>query len=412
MPRNKIKKRTRPHALRSRNYFSGRIIFDHLPKTAGQAINAWLRATLGEGCVTVNLIGQHRELINTYGGSHSVISGHVDFAPGEGLDPRYQYVTLFRHPLDRVISWIFFILKNHDAAQLPILYPQAEKFIETEGRVLGEELRGSVSDACTRHFSRILGAGDEDHETRIANSIQAIKLYDIVGTYEDLPLFIEDLGALIGIPAPARLNPVNVTASRPHVHQISEKLRDRIAEINQLDLRLYAAVQDILNESCHQKAPAHSTWLPLPISKPSIVSSSDLTVHHIEMLTPDHIEENGIISFALDIELHREVSDMEAGIHIFDLQQRWAFGVNSKMLGKAYTDMKPGRYRIVHHVVSRLPLGQYTAGFAFADGATEFSRDLFWQDAALTFTVESNARYPGVGYSTCPAEQVIWPILT
>lgn len=321
-------------------------------------------------------------------------------------------MTLFRHPLDRIVSWIFFILNNHDATQLPILYPQAEKFIETEGRVLGEELRMGVADACTRHFSRILGTGDEDHETRIANSIQAIKLYDIVGTYEDLPLFIEDLGALIGVPAPARLNPVNVTVSRPHVHQISEKLRDRIAEINHLDLRLYAAIQDILKESGHQKAPAHSTWLPLPISKPRIVTTSDITVHHIEMLTPDRIEENGIISFALDIELQREFSNMEAGIHIFDLQQRWAFGVNSKMLGKAYTDMKPGHYRLVHHVVSRLPLGQYTAGFAFSDNAAEFSRDLFWHDAAHTFTVESNAKCPGVGYSTCPAQQVLWPIPT
>lgn len=410
MTRGKAKLDTRSCKLPSRNYFSGRIIFDHLPKTAGQAINAWLRSSLGEGCVTVNLIGKHRELIRTYGGSHCVISGHVDFAPGEGLDRRYQYVTLFRHPLDRVISWIFFVLKNHDAAALPIFYQQAEKFLETEGRVLGEELRASVSNACTRHFSRIFGSGDEDDETLIANSIQAIKLYDIVGTYEDLPLFIEDLGALIGIPAPEQLNPVNVTVSRPKVHQISEKLRNRIAEINHLDLRLYAAVQDILKESGHEKAPAYSPWLPMPISKPRIFTTSDITVHHIEILTPDHIEENGIISFALDIELHREFSNIEAGIHIFDQQQRWAFGVNSTMLGKAYTDMKPGRYRLVHYVVARWSLGQYTAGFAFADVAAGSSRDLFWHDAALAFTVVSNARYPGVGYSACPAQQALWPM--
>jgi hypothetical protein len=410
MPDREVEVGACPLKIRSRNHFSGRIIFDHLPKTAGQAINAWLRSSLGDACVTDNLIGKHRELINTYGGSHGVISAHVEFISAEGLDPRYQYVTLFRDPLDRVISWIFFVLKNHDAASLPIIYQQAEKFLETEGRVLGEELRGNIANLYTHHFSRILGAGDEDDETRIYNAIQAVQLYDIVGTYEDLPLFIEDLGALIGIPAPERLNPVNVTVSRPQVHQLSEKLRDRIVELNHLDLRLYATVRDILKGSDHQKAPAHSSWLPLPVRKPRIFTSSDFTVHHIEMLTPDHIEENGIISFALDIELRRGFSNLEAGIHIFDLQQRWAFGVNSKMLGKAYRDMKPGRYRLVHHVVARLPLGQYTAGFAFADGAAEYSRDLFWQDAEFAFTVVSNARYPGVGYSVCPAQQALWPM--
>ena len=86
--------------------FAGRVIFDHLPKTAGQAINSWLTKELGGGCVTTNLNGQHEDLIRLYGGEYSIISGHVYFQ-GNGLDPRYHYMTSLREPLDRVVSWLF-----------------------------------------------------------------------------------------------------------------------------------------------------------------------------------------------------------------------------------------------------------------------------------------------------------------
>ncbi|WP_441459338.1 hypothetical protein [Burkholderia thailandensis] len=101
-----------------RRVFGGRVIFDHLPKTAGQAVNAWLGNALGAGCVTPNLIGRHRDLIRRYGGEYSVISAHIDFR-GSSLDPRYQYLTCFREPIDRAISWLFFLMNNHDAEQLP-----------------------------------------------------------------------------------------------------------------------------------------------------------------------------------------------------------------------------------------------------------------------------------------------------
>ena len=97
--------------MEASNVFGGRVVFDHLPKTAGQAVNAWLRAELGESCVTTNLIGEHRALIHQYGGDYSVISGHVHFSR-EGLDPRYQYITCLREPIDRAVSWLFFVTKK------------------------------------------------------------------------------------------------------------------------------------------------------------------------------------------------------------------------------------------------------------------------------------------------------------
>ncbi|PTQ90241.1 hypothetical protein C8R30_1379 [Nitrosomonas nitrosa] len=97
------------------NIFSGRAIFDHLPKTAGQAINRRLTKELGSGSgsVTPNLISRHQELIRIFGGRYSVISGHLNFQ-NDGLDPRYNYIIILQEPLDRAISWFFYVLPDYE----------------------------------------------------------------------------------------------------------------------------------------------------------------------------------------------------------------------------------------------------------------------------------------------------------
>lgn len=52
--------------MKPKQAFAGRVIFDHLPKTAGAAVNAWLRNVLGDGCVTDNLVGYNYDLIQQY----------------------------------------------------------------------------------------------------------------------------------------------------------------------------------------------------------------------------------------------------------------------------------------------------------------------------------------------------------
>lgn len=63
----------------ARQLYSGRLIFDHFPKAAGQAINAWLKSVLGGGTVSPNLIGRHKELLRA-SGEYPIVSGHVIFS--------------------------------------------------------------------------------------------------------------------------------------------------------------------------------------------------------------------------------------------------------------------------------------------------------------------------------------------
>ena len=73
--------------------YAGRLVFDHFPKTAGQAINGWLRDVLGERTVMKSTIAVHSELLEK-SAEYPIVSGHIFFKEGEGLDPRFQYATL------------------------------------------------------------------------------------------------------------------------------------------------------------------------------------------------------------------------------------------------------------------------------------------------------------------------------
>lgn len=275
--------------------YDKRLIFDHLPKAAGQAVNKWLRGALGAGCVTDNLVGSHRELIRRYGGEYSVISGHIDFN-GTELDPRYQYVTLFREPVDRVISWLFFVLNNHKMEKLPELYGWSRDFVLSEGVLLKGGLPHFIQNWYVRHFSGVgrKNPGLSDDE-KIASSLSVIKKYDAVGLYDEISEFFADVADLIGIPAPESVPRVNATASRPALDRISPQLLRRIVDLNQLDIRLY---QEVVawkkSQPCRErKAISASRWQrydPVPLPDPSAIrdfSGSMVLAGGLETLRPD-----------------------------------------------------------------------------------------------------------------------------
>ena len=214
--------------------FSGRVIFDHIPKTAGQAVTNWLRDELGDGTVSPNLVTSHREILNR-SIEYPIVSGHLFFEDGEGLEPRFQYATILREPVDRTISWLFFVTRNHQREDLPQLYDECEAFLASEGKELSPYLAEAIANPMVVHYAQILGAKGLSESELVESAYRAIKSYDCVGTYEKLSEFVGDLGRLIGVPAPRSLRSTNMTRHHPTPKSISDKLRDNILAITELD---------------------------------------------------------------------------------------------------------------------------------------------------------------------------------
>ncbi|MES2127999.1 MAG: Wzt carbohydrate-binding domain-containing protein [Pseudomonadota bacterium] len=371
--------------------YAGRVVFDHQPKTGGSAVSAWLHEQLGGGCVSPHVDGEHATLLRQWGGLYSIVCGHVSFVKGEGLDPRYQYVTLLREPLERILSWLCFVANNHTEGELRGLVPLARRFLASDGRELDAALLPHISNHYVAHFCRIHGDGHEDEATRLSNALAALQDFDIVGRYDAMPAFLADLAALIGVPAPRAIARVNVTRERPAVEQVPDALRARLIELNRLDLDLYA------------RAMAHGARAPAPCQRFERAAARSMSTPDVRVLLASapqrDVQYGERVSFDLDIALERSVPALLAGIHITGSDGRLAFGINSAMLGQHFQQIPAGSHRLTHVVHALLPAGKYGVGFAFVELRPEGGRELAWYDNMCSIDVHHAPAKQALGYA-------------
>lgn len=382
--------------------FSGRVIFDHMPKTAGQAVNTWLRSILGTGCVTDNLIGKHRELIKRFGGEYSIISGHVEFL-GEGLDPRYDYVTVIRHPIDRTVSWMYFVLNNHSDNDIPELRAGVRAFIDSEGE---DWFDGIFTNAITDHLCSVESGTQIEGDKRIDHAWAILEQYALWGLYERLPEFVSDFSAYLHVPAPSQLGAVNVTRSRPKVAEISPRLRAKIEELNEIDMTLYERLCARYNEArkrWQRPSVFVSRWNTMPERQPRVFSVPEFALIKVLQEGGTNVNQGTVLSFSVEFSLYRSVEELECGIHIFDEDGAWAFGTNTTLLEESVGPLGAGTHEVRHVVAASLPEGSYTVGFTFVEKFGAESRELAWFDKLSDFQVILERHPSCVGYSSLPA---------
>jgi hypothetical protein len=397
--------------------FGGRVIFDRLKKTAGQSISLWLRQELGYGCVThLDLEGNHRDLIRRYGGEYSVINAHVHFQDGEGLDPRYQYATVLRAPVDRVVSWLHFMKHNHHMVSSPQLantIAQVNRFLDSDGEDTAEEIVGELSNLYVEHFWHINSSGLTCDDDKLTNALAAIQQYNVVGIYEDLPQFLAEMAGLIGLPRCETLTRFNVTRKRPKVDSLSPALRNRIIELNQLDLRLYEEVVAWKASVPNYKKPGPRKmpcWQKYePRTEERRIVSPDVIVTEAKIREGKMVRHGQLMTFDVGLFLTRGVNELEMGIHIFDSDHRWAYGTNTTLLRQHHSAPR-GFQQVSYYLVADLPVGAYTAGFACAERLPEGVRELFWRDALCQFEVYHHTSGSFAGYANLPAEISVVPI--
>ena len=84
-----------------------RLVFDHIPKTAGASIIAALEQAFAEAGTLPSISNAHRQAVSA-AGPRRLLAGHLWFAPGEPLAEGWDYCTLLRDPLDRFLSQYWF----------------------------------------------------------------------------------------------------------------------------------------------------------------------------------------------------------------------------------------------------------------------------------------------------------------
>jgi len=382
--------------------FSGRVVVDHLAKTGGQSINYWLRQRLGRGCVTENLVGAHRHLIRRYGGEFSIISGHMNFH-GEGLDPRYQYVTCLREPIDRAISWLYYVAGTEPEPVNP-LAAAARRFLDTEGLVV-DELISKDFNYYVRHFAAVYRAGGRRAEDSVGAAIDTLGHYSVVGLFSRYGEFVSGVADLLDIDMPCEIPYVNANPLRPRLTETSPLLRQRLERYNSADIEFYqelVASIDATTSGAQLARKFDGVLVPYERISENLIASEDILVIDVECpngavrVCGEHFELMCLFT------LLKYFSKLEIGIHISDQFGGMAFGTNSTLLGVQSELAAPGTYRFRFLLALALPEGRYEVGFALNGMTAEGMVPLVWIDNAVELTVQRKSGDSTVGYMNMP----------
>jgi exopolysaccharide biosynthesis predicted pyruvyltransferase EpsI/GT2 family glycosyltransferase len=368
---------------------ASRVIFDHLPKTGGMAINQWLTTALGDGCVSPNIGAiDHRSLIAKFGGTYSVLTAHVNFGR-QGMDPRYQYVTLLREPIDRVVSWLYFIVNNNTSERFGEFWHVAKRFIESGGDDGDDLLHGNFY---VKHFASIDGVNSADGRSLIDAAVTALERYDVWGIYEEMPEFLSDFGGLLGVQAPARLQPVNVTRQRPALSDLSDSMRARIVELNSLDIEFYSIIKD-------RYAVARSRWIhrveagiglkPMRTQLVLNRAAEEFTIHSARVIGGETFAAQGPIDFDVAFSLARPAANLKIGLVMRDEVGARIFSTNSTALGRPIGPVASGSFRTRFTFMANLPDGRYTLGLQVVEELNGSSRYLAAFDELARFQIGS-----------------------
>jgi hypothetical protein len=98
------------------------IVFLHIPKTAGQSVHSLLVDIFGREAIAPARVNHQLRLLSIPEmRRHRVYSGHLDWALLDCLEgPRFAF-TILRDPVDRILSFYFFLRKEaaaHTEAEL------------------------------------------------------------------------------------------------------------------------------------------------------------------------------------------------------------------------------------------------------------------------------------------------------
>lgn len=219
------------------------VLFLHMPKAAGISLNLVLQRQYGNHRVWLLDASQpvkaYREVITASWMrllSHRAISGHVLWGVHEWLPLPYVYITVLRHPVERVLSYYSYVLASpthrlHQEATARNM--SLEDFLEWEASVV------ELSNLQCRLLASVHPYQEKDMVKVYRKARRHLEDYCIVGLTERLQESLDIFREALRWRKSVTLPRANVTPNRLRRVDVAPRTLRRIEALNEWDLALY-----------------------------------------------------------------------------------------------------------------------------------------------------------------------------
>ena len=237
-------------------------IFVHIPKTAGTTLHRIIDQQYPR---RIRLFVRHhykgvqklKDLSIAQRAQLHMVRGHIPYGLHRYLPRPAKYFTILREPVERVISYYFFVQREPDH----YLYDYANTPGMTIRRYLEDHMSLQTDNFQTRLVSGIwtdVGYGECDRATLALAKRNLAERFAVVGLTERFDETLLLLQRAFGW-GNVYYRWQNVTQGRPRRQALPPETLDVIAAHNQLDLELYAFAGELFKKEVQDQGPSF-TW--------------------------------------------------------------------------------------------------------------------------------------------------------
>lgn len=216
------------------------IVFVHIPKTGGMTFYSMIReiykpAELHKINPAAESVERYKSLSQAIKDKLKVIYGHMDYGLRDLLPPGSSYITLMRHPVERVISHYHYVRRteNDPLRELAL----RSSLYDWVARCNLEEM----DNGQTRRLSGMAGGmkfGECSREVLAQAKTNVAKDFALVGMTERYDEAYVLMSKMFGWPI-KNYSSVNVAKWKPEMSEIPARTLRLIEKFNALDIELY-----------------------------------------------------------------------------------------------------------------------------------------------------------------------------
>ena len=217
-----------------------RLVFQHIPKTAGSTLQTLLIRQFPRNemfiCGKDGVLSDFLSLEPRARDELSILIGHVDYGIHKQFNGDSMYFTFLRDPLERTISHYYFILNDSSHR-----YNQQARNMSL-GQFIKSGIRPRMNNCLTRMISGRDGEYGNLSPQLVDIAIENLKKhYFFVGFMNGFDGWVDKLCTRLGWTNKSYIT-VNVSKNRPNFNELDKIDQEPLIEHNRLDIELYRRV--------------------------------------------------------------------------------------------------------------------------------------------------------------------------